>query len=233
MADKVCKPAGRFPRAAKLPDPYAPCPNEDLAASTRTLDNLSEPAYWKDVCPELTVNGQFKGSKPLKRPENTDKDLKQQICDEGVFQVCSSIPVVSWRIAHQPGAPALLPHPTPRRCATRLANRSTVVAPINYFVTAGGARCPPIPSPSPQVGPDFMHWTVDIHSLARNMALLMQHGWPPTFLLMYDEVRAQRVALRDAWRSTATEAVTVEARVRLSRVPVNVRAGSEQGGRDA
>ncbi|GLC45737.1 hypothetical protein PLESTB_000504000 [Pleodorina starrii] len=33
-------------------------------------------------------------------------------------------------------------------------------------------------------------WPIDIHRLARNMVTLMQHGWPATFLLMFDEVWA-------------------------------------------
>ncbi|GIL98987.1 hypothetical protein Vretimale_4284 [Volvox reticuliferus] len=41
-----------------------------------------------------------------------------------------------------------------------------------------------------QVYPSEMQWPVDIHRLALNMVTLMQHGWPATFLLMFDEVWA-------------------------------------------
>ncbi|GLI65349.1 hypothetical protein VaNZ11_008898 [Volvox africanus] len=39
-----------------------------------------------------------------------------------------------------------------------------------------------------QVHPSEMRWSVNIHRLALSMVTLMQQGWPPTFLIMFNEV---------------------------------------------
>ncbi|KAG2440535.1 hypothetical protein HYH02_010413 [Chlamydomonas schloesseri] len=71
---------------ANLPDPKAPCANPDL---TRTLDNLADPAYWAQLCPELTVSGKLgsKAAKIKKPASELVKDAREQVLSEGVVQL--------------------------------------------------------------------------------------------------------------------------------------------------
>ncbi|KAG2440534.1 hypothetical protein HYH02_010412 [Chlamydomonas schloesseri] len=57
--------------------------------STRTLDNLADPAYWARLCPELTVSGKLgsKAAKNKKPASELVKDAKEQVLSEGVVQL--------------------------------------------------------------------------------------------------------------------------------------------------
>ncbi len=103
-------PTGPFPRRANLPDPGTPCPDKNLAADTRTVDNLSAADYWARVCPGLHVGGKLQGVKPLKAPDGFVADVKSQINSEGVCQVMAAASLGFWvKVRAMDVAPSCLP----------------------------------------------------------------------------------------------------------------------------
>jgi hypothetical protein len=74
------------------------------------------------------------------------------------------------------------------------ACRPPVVSPLDR----PPPNTPPTHSPPPtrsQVGARELPWAVDLQALADAVVTLLRHGWPPSLVVMYDEVRAHHVCV--------------------------------------
>ena len=73
----------------RLPDPCGHPLHPELHASRQSISSVSDPAYWRKLCPKLHVADKymFNVNEPLKLPPPLLRGWREQIDEAGVARV--------------------------------------------------------------------------------------------------------------------------------------------------